>query len=106
MVGGAPGPARKRAGRRGARRGARGGTLRHARSGSAFQRQDDVRGRVQGDALASAPPTPGVGSVSQPVARPKSPSRRRPGSMIATAPVVDKWVPAFAGNGMADGSGG
>src|SRR5437879_1405257 len=106
MVGRAPGPAYERAGRRGSRGSARGRTLRHARRGPAFQRQDDVRGRLQGDALAPAPPAPGARGVRPNVtglqlsAPPKSSSRRRPGSMIATVPVVDKWVPACAGNGM------
>ena len=61
MVARAPGAARERSRGRGARDRARGRALRHLRQGAAFQRQDDVRGRLQGNALAPAPPAPGLG---------------------------------------------
>ena len=64
MVAGAPGAARRRSGRRGARDRPRGRALRHLRPGAAFQRQDDVRGCLQGNALAPAPPAPGAGGLS------------------------------------------
>ncbi len=109
MVGGAPRPARKRAGRRSARGGARSRAPRHARPGPAFQRQDDVRGCLQGDALAPPPAAPGARGVrwrglclSPPPNRIPGESRGPPGNATGAS----GWIPAFAGNGMTDGNGG
>src|SRR5580704_4050505 len=57
---------RGRARRFRARDRSRGAEIRHARFRSAFQHQDHVRGRLQGDAAASAPPAPGARGLAMP----------------------------------------